>query len=170
MRAHSLSLTQRLSGGFTLVELMVTLAISAVLLAVGVPSMANLVRDARLSSQTDLLVGTLNRARTEALRQRTDFKVCPSATPGTATGCTANLQTWSTGWVAVGNSAVSQRVDTKTGVTVTAAFDDVTFRGTLGSAATARSFTLCVSGRKQQLVDVNLSGNVSKRVGTTVCS
>lgn len=158
------------SRGFTLVELMVTMAIAALLLAVGVPGMTNLARDARLSSQADLLVSSLNYARTEAVRQRVDFTVCPATTPSTGTACTTNLQTWGTGWIAVGNSTVVQRVDPKSGVTITAAFDDVTFRATVGNAAASRSFTLCVSGRKQQLVDVNLSGNVSKRVGTTTCS
>ncbi len=170
MRAIALTKAYPRSAGFTLIELLVTMAIAGVLLAVGVPSMVNLVRDARLSSQSDLLVSTLNQARTEALRQRLDFKVCPATTPTSATGCTTSLQTWGTGWIAHGNSAVRQRVEAKPGVTVTAAFDDVTFRGTLGSAVAARSFTLCVSGRKQQFVDVNLSGNVSKRIGTTVCT
>ena len=166
----ALTMAYRKNNGFTLIELMVTLAIATVVLGIGVPSMANLIRDARISSQSDLLVSTLNRARTEALRQRRDFRVCPATTPASATAWEANLQTWATGWITVGNSAVSQRIEAKPGVTVTAAFDDVTFRGTLGSATQTRTFTLCVSGRKEQLVEVNLSGNVSKRIGTTVCA
>lgn len=170
MSLPRLPLGIRRNGGFTLIELMVTMAIAVTVLAIGVPSMTDMVRDARLSAQTDLLVATLNRARTEALRQRTDFTVCPAATPSLATACTANLQTWGTGWIARGNGIVSQRVEAKSGLAITAAFDDVTFRGTLGSAVAARTFTLCITGRKQQLVAVNLSGNVSKSVGTTTCT
>ncbi len=162
--------SHRLARGVTLIELMVTVSIAAVLLAIGVPGMANLIRDARLATQSDLLVSTLNLARMEALKQGKSFTVCPATTPSTATGCTVSLQTWSTGWIVFGDGAVSQRSETKAGLTVTAAFDNVIFNSTLGSAAAARSFTLCVSGRKEHVVDVGLSGHVSKRIGTTVCT
>jgi type IV fimbrial biogenesis protein FimT len=157
-------------GGFTLIELMVTVTIAAVLLAIGVPGMTDLIRDARLATQSDMLVSTLNLARMEALKQGKSFKVCPAETPSTASGCTVNLQTWATGWIVFGDAAVSHRTETKNGLTITAAFDDVTFNSTLGSASAARSFTLCVSGRKEHVVAVDLSGHVSKKIGTTVCT
>ena len=155
--------------GFTLIEALVTVAIAAVLLAIGMPGMANLLSDARLASQSDLLVSTLNHARTQALQQRMDFTVCPAITPNAAAACTPGLQAWGTGWITFGNAAVRQRVEAKSGVTVTAAFDDVSFRGTVGSAMLARSFVVCASGRRQHLVDVNLSGSVRKRIGNAVC-
>jgi type IV fimbrial biogenesis protein FimT len=164
--------------GFSLVELMVTLSIGSILLAIGVPSMTNLIRDARLASQSDLLVSTLNMARMEAIKQRTNFKVCPATASGTAP-CSGTAADWYKGWAAVPVAAdgttplgtvISRRVEAKSGLIVTTAATGVEFSGTLGSAAAVTSFTLCVTGRIQHLVDVSLSGRVSKRIGTTVCS
>lgn len=169
-RDLALQRSSRFAGGFTLIELMVTVSIAAILLAIGVPAMTDLIRDARLATQSDMLVSTLNLARMEALKQGKSFRVCPAATPSTATGCTVNLQTWATGWIVFGDAAISHRTETKAGLTITAAFDDVVFNSILGSASAAHSFTLCVSGRKEHVVAVDLSGHVSKRIGTTVCS
>ena len=157
--------------GFSLVELMVTLSIAAILLAIGVPSMTDLIRDARLASQSDLLVSTLNLARTEAVKQRSNFKVCPSATPNTdiLVNCLAGNTAWSTGWITINGANITQRSVASSELTVTTAAASVEFSGTIGNATAASSFVLCTPTRKQHLVDVTLSGHISKRIGTTVC-
>lgn len=157
--------------GFSLIELMVTLSIAVILLAIGVPSMVDLIRDARLASQSDLLVSSLNLARTEAVRTRSNFKLCPSTTPNsdTATTCPAGATAWSNGWMTINGTTIAQRTVAGSGLTITTAATSVEFSGTIGNAIAARSFILCASKRKQHLVDVSLSGNISKRIGTTVC-
>lgn len=75
--------------GFTLIELMVTLAIAAVLLVVGVPSFVEFQRNSELTSQTNSLVAALNAARTEAMKRNTNAYVIP--------GGSANK--WSDGWI-----------------------------------------------------------------------
>ncbi|APW43228.1 GspH/FimT family pseudopilin [Rhodoferax saidenbachensis] len=165
--------------GFSLVELMVTLAIAAILLVIGVPSMIDLIRDARLASQSDMLVSTLNLARTEAVKQRNNFRVCPSAAPNTDAllTCAAGAGAWSTGWITIyqdtanagAAKAITQRSVASSDLTVTTAATSVEFSGTIGSATAATSFVLCTPNRKQHLVDVSLSGHISKRIGTTVC-
>jgi type IV fimbrial biogenesis protein FimT len=55
--------------GFTLIELMVTVTVAAVLLAIAVPSFSRLIASNRLATQTNEFVGGLNLARTEAVRQ-----------------------------------------------------------------------------------------------------
>ncbi|QJQ07707.1 prepilin-type N-terminal cleavage/methylation domain-containing protein [Undibacterium piscinae] len=156
--------------GFTLIELMMTLSISVVLLAIGVPSMRDLIRDARLSSQADLLVRTINAARMEAIKQRSNFKVCPASTPNSATACSALVTDWTNGWVLISGTTISQRILGKSGVTITTAATGVEFGATLGTPTAASSFVLCVSGRKQQTVNVSASGHVDKRIDSTVCS
>lgn len=157
--------------GFSLIELMVTLSVAAILLTLGVPSMVDLIRDARLATQSDLLVSTLNLARTEAVRTRSNVKVCPSLTPNSdaLTTCLAGATAWSNGWITVNGASIAQRAVAGSGLTVTTAATSVEFSGTMGSAVAARSFILCTSTRKQHLVDVTLSGHISKRIGTTVC-
>jgi type IV fimbrial biogenesis protein FimT len=56
-------------GGFTLVELMVTLSIAAILLAVGVPPFSRLISNNRMATQTNEMVASLNLARAEAVRR-----------------------------------------------------------------------------------------------------
>lgn len=81
--------------GFTLVELMVTLAVAAVLLTLAAPSMADLLRSNRLAAANNTLVASLNVARAEALRRGRAITVCASADQRT---CSASND-WATGWV-----------------------------------------------------------------------
>lgn len=156
--------------GFTLVELMVTMAVAAILTVLAAPGMLNLIRDARLSSQSDLLVRTLSTARLEAIKQRANMTVCPATNANSDNACAANASDWSTGILVSDGTAIIQRVQMKEGLTIVTAATSVVFSGTLGSS-TATSFTLCVSGRSQHQVDVTASGYVSKRINTaTICS
>jgi type IV fimbrial biogenesis protein FimT len=166
--------------GFTLVELMVTLAVAAVLAMVAVPGMTQLFRSARLSTQTDQLVSALNLARLEAVKRRSTVQVCG---PASVTDC-ADVETadWNNGWVVMVVAANDDEkpepirlFDGKTGLTVTgltvgdAPPISVSFTGTIGSAIAEANFTLCISGQRQQQVGVALSGHVSKRTGAMTC-
>ena len=81
--------------GFTLVELMVTLAIAVILLSMGVPSMHDLIRNNRLSSATNQFVSSLNIARSEAIKQGRNATVCVSDTQNSCSGAD-----WGLGWLA----------------------------------------------------------------------
>lgn len=74
--------------GFTLVELMVTVAILAVIAAMATPSFTNLVRSNRLTSSANEMVALLQTARTAAISNRASGTVCPS-TDGA--NCAASL-------------------------------------------------------------------------------
>ncbi|MFZ6750565.1 GspH/FimT family pseudopilin [Undibacterium sp. Ren11W] len=132
--------------------------------------MSGLVRDARLSAQTDLLVRTINGTRMEAIKQRKNFKVCPAATPDTATVCSTDANDWIKGWLVIEGTTISQRISSKSGVTVSSAALAVEFVGTLGTPTAASSFTICAPTRKQMTVNIAASGRVDKRIDATVCS
>lgn len=57
--------------GFTLIELMVTLALLTIVVAIAVPNFTFFVQKTRLQSKADELVGLLNYARTEAVTRGT---------------------------------------------------------------------------------------------------
>ncbi|MDP9965968.1 type IV fimbrial biogenesis protein FimT [Variovorax paradoxus] len=73
--------------GFTLIELMVTVAIAAVLLVVAVPSFVNFQRNSELTSVANSFVAGVNAARGEAMKRGMNAMLVP------ATGTN-----WSSGW------------------------------------------------------------------------
>jgi type IV fimbrial biogenesis protein FimT len=84
---------KRYANGFTLVELMVTVAIVAILLAVALPSFQSSFRSNRVATTTNELLASLSLARSEALRNTRGAAVCTSAN-GTACG-----GGWNNGWL-----------------------------------------------------------------------
>jgi type IV fimbrial biogenesis protein FimT len=82
--------------GFTLVELMITLAIAVVLLTIGVPSFYTLIKNNRLTSATNDLVSGLNLARSEAVTRARRVTICKSADQTT---CDTSGSGWEQGWI-----------------------------------------------------------------------
>ncbi|WP_438438153.1 GspH/FimT family pseudopilin [Hydrogenophilus thermoluteolus] len=83
--------------GVTLVELMVTIAVAAILLAVAVPGFRNLIVSNRLTATTNAFVAALNLARIEAVKRNARVTLCKTADPNaTAPNCAASA-TWSQG-------------------------------------------------------------------------
>lgn len=80
--------------GFTLIELMVTLVVLAILAAVGVPSFQNMMKDNRRTTQINELVSGLNLARSEATKSSSTVAFCPSADEATCSG-----GTFDAGWI-----------------------------------------------------------------------
>lgn len=155
--------------GFTLVELLIGLAIIGILSMVGIPSMNNMIRDARLSAQTDMLIQILNAARLEAVKQRTNMTVCPAANPDTDAACSGNAGDWANGIMIWDGAAITQRIQGKREMTLdSGAAVSVVFSGTIGNA-TATTFRLCMKDRKEQQINVAVSGHISKQINATVC-
>ena len=65
----------KLGRGFTLLELMVAIAVLAILATVGVPSFRELIQNNRVVTQTNELVSALNFARTEAIKRGRDVEL-----------------------------------------------------------------------------------------------
>lgn len=84
--------------GFTLIELMVTLAIAAILLTIGIPSFRDLMIKSRLSGQVQEFYGALNYARSEAIKRGNFVSICKSAD---GSQCGGN---WSDGWIVFANN------------------------------------------------------------------
>jgi type IV fimbrial biogenesis protein FimT len=66
------------SAGFTLLEMLVTLAVVALLLAVAVPAFDSLVMDARLTAAVNRVVHGMHVARHESLKWGADVVLCRS--------------------------------------------------------------------------------------------
>jgi type IV fimbrial biogenesis protein FimT len=82
--------------GFSLLELMITLAVAAILLVIAVPSFRDLMHRSQVSSASNELLASLAYARTEAINRGQLVSMCPSANGAAA--CAGNT-TFDTGWI-----------------------------------------------------------------------
>jgi len=86
--------------GFTLVELLVVLAIAAILLAVGVPSFSYVVDRNRVSGEVNEMLADMALTRSEALARRGRVILCRSTTPTDPNAiCSATANDWNAGWI-----------------------------------------------------------------------
>jgi len=84
--------------GFSLIELMVTLAIAAILLTVALPSLRGLVGEERITGVTNELVYALQLSRSEAIKRAGPVRLCPSRAPlAVAPVCAAD--SFADGWI-----------------------------------------------------------------------
>ena len=72
--------------GFTLVELMVTVAVLAIISSIAFPNMRELIVNGRITTQTNELISSLSLARSEAIQRGLDVSVCAADGTGLASG------------------------------------------------------------------------------------
>jgi len=86
--------------GFTLVEMLVVIAITAILLAVGVPSFTYMIDRNRVAAEVNEMLADLALTRSEALARRGRVIFCRSTDPTAATAqCDAAATDWNAGWI-----------------------------------------------------------------------
>lgn len=81
--------------GYSLLELLLTLAIVAAVLTVGVPSFSGILANARLRTETDSLFHAIHLARKESIVQRRVVTLCPTRDELTCSG----ESDWSGAWM-----------------------------------------------------------------------
>ena len=102
--------------GVTLIELMVTLAVAGVLLAVGIPAIGDFIATNRMSAAVNDLVSSFHLARSEALKTGDRVSVCASTNwDSAAPSCNGN--DLADGWIVFVDS-ITQNDDVDPGETV----------------------------------------------------
>lgn len=95
-------------GGFTLIELMVTVAIVAILAMAAAPSMSDFVIRNRSSATSNEFIGSVLRARNEAASRNSCVTMCVSSN---GSSCAAATETaWGNGWIVFRNPACDASV------------------------------------------------------------
>jgi type IV fimbrial biogenesis protein FimT len=112
-------LRQRPQHGFTLLELLTTVAVAGVLMAVAVPNMRDFLRNGRLTSAANDLLRSTQTARSEAVKRQQTIAVCATSNPAaSAPVCSySNFRGWivfvdtNGDWQANSTEAVLERHD-----------------------------------------------------------
>jgi type IV fimbrial biogenesis protein FimT len=165
--------------GFSLIELMITITIAAIMLALAAPGMSQLLANSRIATQSSDMMANLALARSEAIKRGVRTTLCPS---DSGTGCTATA--WSAGYMAFVDSNgdgsfntgsdIVLRVSGRSPGNSTLASSDFSAAVPLqflpsGQASKAGSFSVCQSGQPGRIIAVTLAGGASAVV-SSVCS
>lgn len=164
----------RPSKGFTLVELMVTVAVVAILSAIAFPSFQATIRSSQVTSGHNELIGLLNLARSDAIRNNKGGGVC-----GTSNGTSCD-GSWSAGMMAFsdtsGNGAfengetvlrynqISPRL-VVTGPAALIAFDGRGRRRAAANQVVTMRPDKCGTDTLLRTITINASGQVSSSKG-----
>jgi type IV fimbrial biogenesis protein FimT len=97
--------------GFTLIELLITIVVVSILLATGVPSIMQMVKNNRVTTQANKLVTAIQLARNEAVKRGTRSTIC--AANAALDDCSSSTN-WATGWIVFSNLDGDMAADTGT--------------------------------------------------------
>jgi type IV fimbrial biogenesis protein FimT len=158
--------------GFTLIEMLVTIAILSIVMMLAVPSFNDATLGSRLSSYANGLISSAYLARAEAVKRNSPVTLCVSAN-----GATCTTGGWEQGWIVLATSAVLQsQPSLPSGLKITEkdGKSTIVFQPT-GVGATDAELTVCQSipsaGGQERIVTLSVTGRASiKRIAAGVCS
>jgi type IV fimbrial biogenesis protein FimT len=150
----------RIQRGFTVVELMMTIAVAAILLGIAVPSFNNAILGYKLSAYANNLAAGAFLARSEAIKRNATVTMCASSDGASCTG-----GGWEQGWIVLAGTDVLQQHPAATnGFKLTGTVSSIIFQPT-GVGATPGTITVCRAtpepGAQERLVAVSATGRPS---------
>ncbi|MFR0691631.1 GspH/FimT family pseudopilin [Enterobacterales bacterium AE_CKDN230030158-1A_HGKHYDSX7] len=157
-------------GGFTLLELMVTVALAATLAALALPSFDDVTLSSKLSASANDLVAGVAVARSEAIKRNAVASMCVS-TNGSSCGSGG----WEQGWIVVAGAAVIQKHPAApNGLKVSSSVTKIDFQPS-GVGSTQASITVCRAlprpGSQERVVNVGATGRAYvNKTATGSCS
>lgn len=144
--------------GFTLVELIVTIAVLAILLAIAIPNFQVFIVNGRMTSAANDMMTTLGFARSEAIKRAANITVCASSSGSACSG-----GTWENGWIVLdaGGNVIRVREALEGAATLTGASTIIiSANGRMTSPAVATTLTLNsgVTGIDGRQIQIDPSG------------
>ena len=139
--------------GFTLLELMTTLGIAAILLSVAVPGLQSFVLNSRQSSAVNQMVSAIHLARNTAVTRNSQVTVCASDD-----GASCSNVAWSSGWITFADEDRDQVLDA--GEELLSASDEVA-RLDIASAQFPAAISYAGNGRVLAPIANGVAGSFS---------
>lgn len=177
------------AAGLTLIELLVTIAIAAILAGLAAPSFRELLASNRLRSHASAMLSSLLLARGEAIKRNGRVVLCKSAT---GTACTTDGG-WEQGWIVfadgnnnaaldAGETVIQRQAALGDGLRLTGndKIENYVSYGAMGESRTTAgafqsgTFTLChlsASGGKAREISLSATGRPAiKQVSVASCT
>ena len=120
--------TLRTARGFTIIELMITLVVAGILLAIAAPSFTNIIQNSQLTTDINQLSADLNLARSEAIKRGSPVTLCKSDDFDSSPSCVSGAN-WHDGWIVFDDLDADANIDA--GETIIRVFNSVTAGNTL---------------------------------------
>ena len=98
------------SAGYTMTELVITMAIVAILAGIGIPSFKYVTTSNRIAAEINGLLGDLQFARSQAVKEGQSVTVCSSSNGTSCTGAGAGTA-WQHGWIVFLDANGNKQVD-----------------------------------------------------------
>jgi type IV fimbrial biogenesis protein FimT len=98
-------------GGFTLVELLVSLAIMVILLTIAIPGYAFLINANRAAAVTNELISAIHFARSEAIKRGMRVTICKTNDADAVSPACSNDANWEQGWLVFADGGIRGVVD-----------------------------------------------------------
>jgi type IV fimbrial biogenesis protein FimT len=158
--------------GFTLIELIVTMAIAAIILTIGVPAFRDMILNNTRVALVNEVVGALSLARSEAAKSGLRATICRSVDGATCATDTPGV--WENGWIIYvdrnqdnalsSGEAIKVQGSIPQGFTLrgTGSFSQTISYSSNGVSSGTGIFQLCDSRRENQsrLIEVNNTGRI----------
>lgn len=151
----------RKQSAFTLVELMVTIAILAIIATLAAPNLSQMLRNTKVNTSSGDILSFLQQSRTEALRLGKTVTVCGSSDGSSC--LSANKRNWSTGLIAThsGSTTPIQKLTFDSSQLSIMAPETISFNS-VGSTTAKHEITVTISGANTYYVCVEVIGRAFK--------
>jgi len=135
--------------GFTLLEVMITVAIAAILVSIAVPSFTNIIRSNQITTYANEFGTTVNLARSEAVKRGTNITITSD-----------DGLDWKGGWTLNAGAELLRDTPALTG--------DNTFTGGVGTVTfNSRGFTTLLAEQTWLLCNANVATGRQIRIAVT---